>query len=242
MPTIETGETMPETAQLSEVKRSLLDRYLRGQIRVKSATQTIPRRTPDEVIPLSYAQEQVWLHAQMSPDLPLYNEPVTIHYTGALDLAAFERSFNEILRRHEAWRTCFMTVDDAPVQKVESNVRVSLPVLDLRDLPEEQRESEALRVATEDARKPIDLTQVPLFRAKLIQLGEQEYRLYLTLSHLIFDGVAIYQVFLPELSTLYAAFTAGKPSPLPELAIQYPDYACWQRRYKRKAWLAAIPT
>ena len=223
---------MPETAQLSEVKRSLLDRYLRGQIRVKSATQTIPRRTPDEAIPLSYAQEQIWLHAQMSPDLPLYNEPVTIHYTGALDVAAFERSFNEILRRHEAWRTCFVTVDDAPVQKVESDVRVSLPVLDLRDLPEEQRESEALRVATEDARKPIDLTQVPLFRAKLIQLGEQEYRLYLTLSHLIFDGVAIYQVFLPELSALYAAFTAGKPSPLPELAIQYPDYACWQRRYK----------
>src|SRR6266516_4662917 len=223
---------MCPTAGLSNVKRTLLEKYLRGQMEIRSAAQTITRRAPDESVPLSYAQEQVWLHAQMAPQVPLYNEPVTIHHTGPLDVAALERSFNEILRRHEAWRTCFVAVDGVPIQKVQPSLTVSLPLLDLRGLPEEHREAEALRIATEDARKPIDLAQVPLFRTRLIQLSDEEYRLYLALSHIIFDGVAIYQVFLPELSTLYKAFTTAKPSPLPELPIQYGDYTAWQRQHK----------
>ena len=223
---------MCPTARLSNVKRSLLEKYLRGQMEIRSAPQTIPRRAPNEPITLSYAQEQVWLHAQMAPQVPLYNEPVTIHHTGPLDVAALEQSFNEILRRHEAWRTCFVAVDGVPIQKVQPNLKVSLPLLDLRGFPEEQREAEALRIATEDARNPIDLAQVPLFRTRLMRLSDEEYRLYLALSHIIFDGVAIYQVFLPELSILYKTFTTGKPSPLPELPIQYGDYTAWQRQYK----------
>ncbi len=229
---------MPETAQLSDAKRRLLTKYLQGRMEGRPAVQAIPRRAPDEAIPLSYAQEQVWLHAQMAPDIPLYNEPVTIHYTGSLDVAALEQSFNEILRRHEAWRTCFVTIDGAPVQKVEPSVTVPLPVVDLRHLPDEQREAEALRIATEDARKPLDLTQVPLFRVRLIWLRDEEHRLYLNLCHIIFDGVAIYRVFLPELSTLYEAFSTGKPSPLPEPPIQYGDYAAWQRQYMRPEMLS----
>ncbi|MGA9545928.1 MAG: amino acid adenylation domain-containing protein [Candidatus Sulfotelmatobacter sp.] len=190
----------------------------------------ITRRAPDEAMPLSYEQEQVWLHAQLATNLPLYNEPGTIRFLGALDVSALEKSFNEILRRHEAWRTCFEIVDGVPVQKVQPSLKVSLPVLDLRALPAERRESEALRIATEDARKPIDLTKAPLFRTRLMRLENEEYRLYLTLSHIIFDGFAIYRVLLPELSTLYESFAAGRQSPLPELSIQYADYACWQRR------------
>ena len=170
----------------------MLAEYLQHRPQFRPRAQTIPPRESESFAPLSFAQEQVWLHAQMAPDVPLYNEPVTVHYRGPLDVAALEQAFNEILRRHEAWRSCFVTVDGATVQKVEPNLTVSLPVLDLRELGDEQREAEALRVATEDAQHPLDLSHAPLFRARLIRMKNEEYRLYLTLSHIIFDGVAIY--------------------------------------------------
>ena len=223
---------MSDHAPLSEARQKLLRHYLRGRVGALSE-QPISRYTGNEPIPLSYAQEQVWLHAQMAPHIALYNEPVTIHYRGTLDIDALERAFNEILRRHEAWRTCFATLDGVPVQRICPAMSVSLPVLDLRSVPEDTRESEAVRVATQDATKPLDLAQAPLFRARLIRMADEEYRLYLTLSHIIFDGVAIYRVFLPELSTLYKAFAAGEQSPLPELAIQYKDFSVWQRERLR---------
>src|SRR5271154_6504747 len=155
---------MAETAQLSDRKQTPVEKSVCNQFE-------ITRRAPDEAIPLSYEQEQVWLHAQLAANLPLYNEPGTIRFLGDLDVPALEKSFNEILRRHEAWRTCFEIVDGIPVQKVQPSLRVSLPVLDLRALPTERRESEALRIATEDARRPIDLTNAPLFRTRLMRLG-----------------------------------------------------------------------
>ncbi len=221
---------MPETVELSDAKRKLLTKYLSGKTEFNNAVPRIPRRAPGEPIPLSFEQEQVWLHAQMAPDVPLYNEAVTIHHTGPLDVVALERSLNEILRRHEAWRTSFVTVDGTPMQQIEPSINVSLPVIDLRVHQEALREAEALRIATEDAQKPLDLAQAPLFRANLIRLQDDKYRLYLTLSHIIFDGVAIYRVFLPELCKLYEAFVSGKPSPLPELLIQHGDYCSWQRK------------
>ena len=226
---------MPE---YSDTKRKLLQKYLRGELSSQQAVQAMPRRQPGEIVPLSYAQEQVWLHAQLAPEIPLYNEPVTIHYSGPLNVSALEQSFNEILRRHEAWRTCFTMVDGQPVQDVKENLSVSLPVIDLRSLPPEQRDTAAIALATADARVPLDFGQVPLFRTRLIRLDEEQYRLYLTLSHIIFDGVAIYRVFLPELATLYKAFASGAASPLSELKIQYPDYACWQRRNVTREVLA----
>ncbi|MGA7376694.1 MAG: condensation domain-containing protein, partial [Candidatus Sulfotelmatobacter sp.] len=225
-------------SEYSDAKRKLLEKYFRGELASQPAAGEIPRRQPGEIVPLSYAQEQLWLHAQLAPEIPLYNEPVTIHYSGSLNVFALEQSFNEILRRHEAWRTCFTLVDGQPVQDVKENLSVSLPVIDLRTLPREQRDAKAVALATADASIPLNLEQVPLFRAKLIRLDEEEHRLYLTLSHIIFDGVAIYRVFLPELATLYKAYAAGAVSPLPELSIQYPDYACWQRRTVTREVLA----
>jgi len=222
---------MARQVLLSESRRDLLERYLRGDF-VKPS-QGLPRilpRTSRESAPLSYGQQQVWLHAQMAPNCPLYNEPVTIHRIGPLDAPALERAFNEIIRRHEAWRTSFQAIEGEPVQIVHPPPAITLPVLDLRSLPVAVREAEALRVATEDSRCPLDMTRIPLFRARLIRLGEEEHRLFLTLSHIIFDGVAIYRVFLPELAALYEAFAAGKPSPIPELPVQYGDYAEWQRQ------------
>ena len=213
-----------------KTKQALLEKCLRGELGTALAAQPIPRRSPRDPVPPSHSQEQVWMHAQLVPDVPLYNEPVTIHYSGKLDPVALEQSFNEILRRHEAWRTCFTIVDGQPVQDVRPELSISLPLVDLRAVPLEQREAVALSIATEDARRPLDLREAPLFRAKLLQLADEKYRLYLTLSHIIFDGVAIYRVFLPELAALYQARVAGEPSPLPELLIQYADYSCWQRK------------
>ena len=217
-------------SEYSDVKRKLLERYLRGELGKAPESQQISRRQPGGRIPLSHAQEQVWVHAQLSPDIPLYNEPVTIHYSGILDAAALERAFNEILRRHEAWRTCFVVVDGEPVQEIKPHLSISLPVIDLQHLPEAERDAAAIAIATADAAVPLDLSQTPLFRVRLIRLQKEEHRLYLTLSHIIFDGVAIYRVFLPELAKLYKAYATGNPSPLPELAIQYPDYAIWERQ------------
>jgi amino acid adenylation domain-containing protein len=216
--------------EYSDTKRKLLEKYLQGEFGLRPEAQGIGARPPGERIPLSHAQEQVWVHAQLAPELPLYNEPVTIHYSGRLDVSALQRSFNEILRRHEAWRTSFVVVDGQPFQEVKDHLSISLPVIDLRNIPDEQREATAVAIATADARIPIDMGQTPLFRVRLIRLRDEEHRLYLTLSHIIFDGVAIYRVFLPELAALYKAYSAGELSPLPDLAIQYPDYAVWERR------------
>src|SRR5579863_1278907 len=150
------GEMAPE---YSEAKQKLLEKYLRGELGVRPETRQIPRRRPGERIPLSHAQEQVWLHSQLAPDLPLYNEPVTIHYSGPLNVKALEQSFNEILRRHEAWRTCFTLVDGQPIQEVKQEVCISLPVIDLRTLPRERRDAGAVAIATADARVPVDLGQ-----------------------------------------------------------------------------------
>ncbi|HEY7350649.1 MAG TPA: amino acid adenylation domain-containing protein [Ktedonobacterales bacterium] len=226
---------MSDTSNLSEAKRALLDKLMRGNL--PQATTGIPaisRRTQTGFAPLSFGQQQLWLLAQMMPDIPVYNECVTIHLPGPLDVATLEQSFNEFIKRHEAWRTSFPLVDGQPVQMVHPPSTVRLPLVDLRRLPEAEREAEALRLATEDARILFDLAQGPLLRALFIQLADEEHRLFLTMHHIIFDGVAIYQVFLPELRALYEAFLAGQPSPLPPLEIEYTDYAAWQREWLPK--------
>ena len=229
------SETIPHISSLSPVKQELLDKYLRGELdgllAPSSGKDKIPRRLSNEPAPLSFAQQQVWVHSQMSPELPIYNEPFTLHRRGTLNPIALEYSLTEIIRRHEAWRTAFPEVEGRPVQVVSPSVDpIHLPVLDLRRLSREEREAEALRVAAEDAQKPFNLAQGPLLRAKLVRLDEEEYRLYLTLHQIILDGVTAYHVLLPELSTLYDAFEAGKPATLPELPFQYADFASWQRR------------
>src|SRR5260370_30652629 len=115
----------------ADIKRALLEKCLRGELGLGTSRKISPRKA-DERVPLSYSQEQIWMHAQLAPDVPLYNEPVTIHYTGALQPAALEQAFNQILRRHEAWRTCFRMVDGNPVQVLMPELSISLPVIDLR--------------------------------------------------------------------------------------------------------------
>ena len=233
-------DAMPDTSHLSKAKRALLQKYLRGDLPHSSPeSRVIARRAPGSPAPLSFGQEQLWIHAQLAADFPIYNEPVTVRRTGPLDVAALKQSLNEIIRRHEAWRTNFATKDGQLVQVIHPVTNFELPVVDLRGLREAGREAEALRLATEDARRPFNLNQGPLLRAMLVRLGDAEHRLYLTLHQIIFDGVSLYSVFLPELATLYEAFVNGKPSPLPELPIQYADFAHWQRHQVQGEALSA---
>jgi aspartate racemase len=188
----------------------------------------IPKRDGSRPVPLSYSQQQIWVHSQLAGDALIYNEPVTIRRQGELDLPALERSFAEVVRRHEAWRTTFLWHGNQAVQIVHpAPAQIMIPFFDLRARP--QPEQEAQRLATEDAHQPFDLARGPMYRLRLVRLSETEHRLYLTLHHIIFDGVSLYRVLLPELLASYDAFVRNESPVLPELPIQYPDYAVWQR-------------
>src|SRR5690242_1605143 len=214
---------MVESTQLSESKRILLEKYLRGKNPRKTAVATISRHTLDGPAPLSLAQQQMWLHDQMVANTPIYNESLSLSISGSLNVLALEQSLNEIIQRHEIWRTSFPLVGGQPVQMVHPHFKIALPVVDLRHLAPAQRETEALRLATEQVQSPFDLTALPLLRATLMQLGDEEHRLFLALHHMILDGT-LSEIFLPELHTLYEAFSNGKPSPLAPLPVQYADF------------------
>ena len=220
------GPSQQEKTQPS--KQDLIRKYLQSRTEHKAeVAPAIPRHNPASA-PLTFAQEQIWLHGQFAKDL--YNESVTVHRRGPLDIPTLKRSLAEIIRRHEAWRTAFKNVDGHPVQIVQPPFEPAIEAVDLRHLAPEKREPEALRLAREQARTPFDMERGPLVRAMVARLEEQEYRLYLSLHHIIFDGFSIYRVFLPELVAVYNAFLAGQPSPLPELTLQYSDFAAWQRQ------------
>ncbi len=188
------------------------------------------RRAPSATVPLAPSQQQVWLHSQLGDTHFLYNEPITIHYHGALNPDLLERSFQELLRRHEIWRTTFAMVDNQVVQLVQPKLELEIPLTDLTNLPEADRDAEATRIATLDARRPFDLAVGPLLRGRLFKLREDKFRFHIALHRIIFDGVSIYRTVLPELAAIYNAFANGEPSPLPEPELQYSDFALWQDR------------
>ena len=219
---------------LSEIKRRLLQEYLSGDFgQDRQNRNVVTRRPSNELAPLSLAQEQVWLHQMAAPGAPpYYNESITIHRKGPLDRAALTRSLTEIVRRHEIWRTSYDLIDGQMIQVVHpAPSAVSVAVVDLRQLPKGARETETLRVANQDAGQPFDLKQIPLLRFTLVTLGDEEHRLFITMHQSIVDGVSVYQVFPLEVTTLYGAFSSGNPSPLPELPVQYGDFAHWERSW-----------
>jgi amino acid adenylation domain-containing protein len=182
------------------------------------------------VFPASFAQRRLWFLHEFDPTSSVYNIPTPIRVTVPLDVVALRRTVNEIVRRHESLRTTFTPVDGEPMQVVAPAQTLSLDVSDLRSLPVEQREPEAQRLALLDAQRPFSLTHGPLLRVGLLRLGDADYVLLLTMHHIVSDGWSM-GVFFRELGALYAAFSVGRPSPLPELSVQYPDFAHWQRQW-----------
>lgn len=179
--------------------------------------------------PVSFAQQRLWFLDRLSPGSSLYLVPVTLRLTTAIDAEVLRRSLNEIVGRHEMLRTTFEAVDGAPQQVVHTSLDLELPVVDLRDVPQEQREATLAERAGAEAVRPFDLASGPLLRATLFRLGPQDHLLLLVLHHIAADGWSL-GLIVSELTAIYPAFRQGLPSPLPGLPIQYADYAVWQRQ------------
>jgi len=214
----------PTVAGLALIVEEVLQQEQRP---IGIALQPISR---NQRIPLSFSQEQLWFLAQVEPNIPVYNEPCTIRFPGAIDVDALEKALNAIINRHESLRTRFMAVDGQPVMVIEPFSTFNLTAIDLKHLPEQQCEAEALRLAKIEAIKPFDLSSDLLLRATLMQLSDKDYRLFLTFHHIIIDAVSLYNIFLKELAALYKAFSTSQALTLAELPVQYADFAVWQRQ------------
>jgi amino acid adenylation domain-containing protein len=224
-------------AGLSEEKRAYLARLLR-QKGSDTPLPILPRRRTSNVLPVSYAQQRLWFLHQLEPASPAYNILTPWRLSEPLDLRALVRSLAEIVCRHEVLRTSFTVIDGQPFQVVAPAQAMALPVVDLRALPAAVLQAEASRLATQEARRPFDLARGPLLRATLLRLEGPTLVLWLALHHIVTDGWST-TVLTRELAALYAAFMAGRPSPLVAPPIQYADFALWQREWLRGEALAS---
>jgi amino acid adenylation domain-containing protein len=216
-----------ETPTVSGLAGSIESAMKAGESLQAPPIRRIPR---DVALPLSFAQQRLWFLEQLEPGNSAYSIAAAVRLEGRLDIAALERSFNEITSRHEVLRTHFTSVEGQPAQVISPAWTMILPVVNLASLPEPQREAEVQQLMVEETRRPFDLTQLPLLRIKLLQLREQEHVMLLTVHHIIFDGWSV-GVLVKELAALYEAFCGGGSSTLPDLPIQYADYANWQREW-----------
>jgi amino acid adenylation domain-containing protein len=204
-----------------------------------------------QALAASFAQQRLWFLDRLDPGRPTYNVPLSLHLrsvpAGAaaaggavpeLDVAALAAAVSAVVRRHEALRTTFAEVDGQPRQLVHPAAPVPLPVVDLAALDPARRAAESRRRHAEEARRPFSLERGPLLRLCLLRLGGGEHQLLATLHHIVADGWSL-PIFVRELTSLYGAITAGEPPALPELPIQYADFAHWQRRWLDGETLAA---
>ncbi|MFZ6028539.1 MAG: amino acid adenylation domain-containing protein [Chloroflexota bacterium] len=195
----------------------------------------VPRKA---AMPLSFAQQRLWFLDQLEPNSPIYNLPGAVRLRGTLNVTTLEQSLNEIVRRHEDLRTIFTGKDGQAAQVILPELHLSLPVLDLSTLTENQGEARVRQMLDESARQPFDLSQGPLIRASLLRLAKNEHVLLLSMHHIISDGWSL-AVLIREVSSLYKAYLAGQASPLPELPVQYADFAVWQREWLQGEMLDA---
>jgi amino acid adenylation domain-containing protein len=192
------------------------------------AGAAIRRRAPDEPVPASFSQELLWLLDRATPGLTAYNVPILRRLRGPLDVGALQRALTLLAARHESLRTRFVEVDGVPRLIVDAPADVALPVADVSAMPDAMREAEALRVARERARAPFDLAHEHLLRTSLVRLAPDDHVLVIESHHIVLDGWSM-GILFRELAAAYAAYRAGREPALPAPAIQYGDYALWQR-------------
>lgn len=202
-------------------------RKLLAQLLQKKAQAPKPKMAP-----LSFGQERLWFWDQLEPGSAAYNLRTAVKLNGRLHLPALQKSLNEVVQRHESLRTIFVMDKGRPVQAIQPSLELELPIVDLQQVPVQEREATFEQLAATEAQKPFDLAKGPLLRVTLLQTAPEEHILLITKHHTISDGWSI-GIFIRELGLLYTAFAANKPSPLPPLSIQYADFAVWQRE-----WLA----
>jgi pyochelin synthetase len=187
----------------------------------------VPR---DGNIPLSFMQRRLWFVEQMNPGNTGYNVAGALALSNRLEEKALKMAVGEIVRRHEVLRTHFELVDGEPRQVIRPPAPVEIPLQNLSDLPDGEREAEAARIVSAEAQRPFDLSQGPLLRLMLLRLREDSHVLFFNMHHAISDAWSM-GILAGELNELYSAFSQGRPSPLPELPIQYADFAVWQQQY-----------
>lgn len=223
--------TEPTTSKLSAAdKKTLLAKRLRRKQQQADKTTGIPRRASLSPVPLSYTQEGVWYLEQLQPDTATYNMPFAWRVRGTLDVTALDKSLNRLVQRHESLRTHFEMIDSHPRQIISPDLTLTLCQVDLQTLAETERESRAISLVHEEAYTPFDLTQAPLLRATLLCLAPEDHILMLTLHHIVGDGWS-FGLLQRDLAAFYNAFVAEQPAPtLPDLPIQYADFALWQRQ------------
>ena len=224
--------------QLSPEKRALLEKGLLMRRRRAAGSGSIPRRADDGPCVLSFSQQRLWFLDQWAPGDPAYNAVIAMRARGPLEVERLERGLRTVIERHEALRTVFRSDrDGTPTQVVLEDWSFELPVHDLRGVPAAEREEAMLALAREEARRPFDLAADLMLRVSAIQVGDDEHVLLALEHHIAFDGWSDSLLF-EELGELYAAELEGRDPQLPELPIQYADFAVWQRERMRDEVLA----
>ncbi len=221
-----------EKPGLSAKQQAVLERLLKGKIPLDLKVKSIPKRKVFSPVPLSFSQKRLWVLDRLVPGNPVYNFPAALQIKGALDLPVFERAINELIRRHETLRTTFKMENEEPVQVIHPEVYCKIEIIDLRHMSASEKEKETRRHTMEEANKPIDLECGPMLRVTLLVHADDTYIFIYIMHHIITDAWAN-ELFMKELVTIYKAFLAGKPIPLPEPVIQYADFAVWQGEWLR---------
>ena len=217
-----------DIAELSAEQRELLELLMREEQVDESNLAIGPASSERDSLPLSFAQERLWFIDQLTPESPLYNIYIGARTKGALNIATLRQCFAEIVRRHEVLRATFTNVAGHPVQVITHRASPSFAYIDLSDLSASDFEAQAQQLALKEARRPFDLTRGPLLRVTLLGHSAHEHILLLTMHHIISDAWSM-GILAEEVSRLYQSYSTGTPSALPELPLQYSDYAAWQR-------------
>src|SRR3990172_11206944 len=220
---------MVDRPTLSAEKKALLEQRLSGAKRTSNRERVIPKRPRLDSAPVSFAQRQMWVIDQMTPGNSAYSLPLGFRLKGPLDSMALEDSFNAVVKRHEGLRTTFAFRDGEPLQLIHPDLKIKFDVRKLNHLTGDQRENRLSAFASEVSVASFDLSRLPLIRVSLFKLGEAEHILIINIHHIVADGLSI-GLLLEELDTFYRAFTGGGDPRLPELAVQYADFALWQRQ------------
>lgn len=211
--------------ELSPQKRALFELWQKERTQKRQSLLPIPPRPDPGSFTLSFAQQRLWFLSQYTPATPVYNVAAAYRLYGTLDIDRLQHAVSEIIRRHEILRATFLSAQGEPIQVIRPATQRALSVIDLQALPEPQRTADALHRVQEEATTPFDLTVGPLIRPTLLRLSPQEHIFQISMHHIVSDGGSM-DVLFDELSRLYRM---GAAEPLPDLAIQYSDYAHWQR-------------
>ena len=224
------NDSTARIAGLSPAKRELLARKLKEKRGETSQSPRIRRHAPAEAAPLSFAQERLWFIAQFDDEAATHNMTSALRLEGPLKVPVFEQALGEITRRHEGLRTNFKLIEGGPMQFVSAHTDFRPTLIDLSGLTAAVQAAQIPRLTAGETRRKFNLATDPLLRTCLLHLSPHEHVVTQTAHHIVCDGWSS-RVLMRELSILYDAFAAGRPSPLPELSLQYADFAQWQREW-----------